>query len=385
MLNIVMKFSKLCNLRCTYCYEYDELGLKERMPIDGIHHFLRSFTGHYIASGWSIPVMFVWHGGEPLLLPSSYIRTVVEMQNEYLGAAGITFENAMQTNLVRFSDEQINLLKALRFSIGFSFDVFGGARINGPGGDSTTRVLDNLQRLFNSNAIADLKMGGIAVLHKANIHRVEHIYDFYQQLGLALRLLPIFSLGNVPARMRHLTLSHEEVVEAFQKVARLQFQHTSPIPILPLDSYLESAVSQLSELQSVAYDPAQMEWALIVNTNGDTYSNGESYMPEGRMGNIFKQEFSSVWSSTERQATIAVRQERASVCERCRFRDSCSHLPMIEALPCERAYDADGNLVCPITKPMIEFMMDQIQFAGGLSALSRCPRSSVEPILLTPA
>jgi len=31
-----MKLSKLCNLRCTYCYEYEELAQKARMPLEGI-------------------------------------------------------------------------------------------------------------------------------------------------------------------------------------------------------------------------------------------------------------------------------------------------------------------------------------------------------------
>jgi len=34
----VMKVSKLCNLRCTYCYEYDELANRERMSLDQLAH-----------------------------------------------------------------------------------------------------------------------------------------------------------------------------------------------------------------------------------------------------------------------------------------------------------------------------------------------------------
>ena len=46
----VMKISKYCNLRCTYCYEYNELGNKERMSLDHIARRMRdaiSEMSHY--------------------------------------------------------------------------------------------------------------------------------------------------------------------------------------------------------------------------------------------------------------------------------------------------------------------------------------------------
>jgi sulfatase maturation enzyme AslB (radical SAM superfamily) len=43
-MHFVLKISKLCNLRCTYCSEYDELGRKERMPLDALEFFVQSVS-----------------------------------------------------------------------------------------------------------------------------------------------------------------------------------------------------------------------------------------------------------------------------------------------------------------------------------------------------
>jgi uncharacterized protein len=64
----VMKLSKQCNLRCTYCYEFDELGIADRMALDDLEAFLSGLATDQPPDGWP-QLRFVFHGGEPLLLP----------------------------------------------------------------------------------------------------------------------------------------------------------------------------------------------------------------------------------------------------------------------------------------------------------------------------
>lgn len=85
---IVMKLSKMCNLRCTYCYEYDELSNKERMPLDGIEYFFKSLSEYVLSRGNYFPIHLVFHGGEALLLPHEYLRAVCSIAEKYLGANG---------------------------------------------------------------------------------------------------------------------------------------------------------------------------------------------------------------------------------------------------------------------------------------------------------
>ena len=82
-MHFVMKLSKLCNLRCNYCYEYEELDNKERMPLEGLDFFFRNLAIYLKSQPVENRVVnFILHGGEALLLPHSYLRAFREIQKK---------------------------------------------------------------------------------------------------------------------------------------------------------------------------------------------------------------------------------------------------------------------------------------------------------------
>ncbi|AFZ46731.1 Radical SAM domain protein [Cyanobacterium stanieri PCC 7202] len=358
-MHFVMKLSKLCNLRCNYCYEYEELSHKERMPLEGLDFFFRHLVTYIQSKPKQIGIPhFILHGGEALLLPHSYLRSFRELQRKHLDAAGIEYTNGVQSNLVQISDATLDLLQELNISLGISFDVFGNQRVDIKGRDTQDRVLDNLQRLIDRN----IRFGGaITVLHGANIEHVLRIYDFYNRLRINYRMLPIFSHVDPPARIEPILISHQETLTAFQEVAKAQFANPSNIRVLPLWDYFKAAVSYLTGGRKAIYDPQVEEWVYIVNTNGDTYDHGDAYSPEGFMGNIFKQPLSEIRKAPEYQNTVAIRQSRLETCHSCSFYGHCNQLPIAEAISSERVYDENGKLECTIAKPMIQFMINEIE------------------------
>jgi hypothetical protein len=56
-----------------------------------------------------------------------------------------------------------------------------------------------------------------------------------------------------------------------------------------------------------------------------------------------------------------IRATRARTCEAYSYDACCSRIPIVEALPSERAYDAANSLQCLVARPMIEFLIDQIR------------------------
>jgi molybdenum cofactor biosynthesis enzyme MoaA len=232
-MHFVMKLSKLCNLRCSYCYEYDELGDRGRMPLDRLDWFFASLAEHYVAAGWRFKLSFVFHGGEPLLLPERYLRALVAAMHHRLGAANVPFSMSMQTNLTRLTDRTIDLLDELRIALGVSIDVYGGQRLTIAGEDAQDRALDNLQRLFDRDAVRRLGVGGISVLHGRNVDRAVDTFEFYRELGLDYRILPVFSITDPPPRMHGLTLTADRVVAAMQQVALAQLRAAPVDPGVP--------------------------------------------------------------------------------------------------------------------------------------------------------
>jgi uncharacterized protein len=364
----VLKLSKLCNLRCTYCYEYDDLGRPERMALEDLERFFAWLAAKQPDAGWPF-LQFVFHGGEPLLLPLAYLEGLVTAQRRHLDPAGIRYVNSLQTNLTRIDDAAIALLDRLRIGLGVSLDVFGDQRVMLSGDDSQDRVLKNLQKLFDSGSIRRLGVGIIAVLHRLNIDRVLGIYEFCSELGLTLRVLPVFALQEPPLRMAGLTVSHQEIVRALQRLGTHWLACGLPIEVFPLRNYFDAAVNSLLGVHTRTYDPRAGDWAYIINTNGDTYSNAEAYSPAGWMGNIFKQPLLDMIGSDAHAKSLEPRLRRARVCEACTFCSACTRVPLIESLPSERAFGADGGLQCPIALPMIEFFRQQLLADTDAAAL----------------
>lgn len=354
-MNLVLKLSKLCNLRCTYCYEYEHLADPARMPLDGLAYFLDGL-GEYLARLPAPPALeFALHGGEPLLLPADYLRAVVNLQREHLGRHGIAFRNSVQTNLYRVPDERLELLAELEMGLGVSLDVNGGARVDAQGRDAEARVQTQLRSLLASPLGRRLRVGGISVLHAGNWERAAETYAFFAGLELDYRILPIFSMHEPPPRLRPLMLQPAQVVQALQAVQRAQlgWRGARQIRVYPLDDYLQAALAQLAGRALPPPASADLEWALIINTDGRVYTHAEAYVEGQALGQAFSEPVASWLHGPVRTRLQQERAARAVVCRACEAGDHCSRLPMTEALPSERTRDAQGQLVCAVARPMI--------------------------------
>ena len=156
-------------------------------------------------------------------------------------------------------------------------------------------------------------------------------------------------------------LEAEEIVGALQRVFRAWLSSAEPrITVYPVQDHFEAAVRHGRELVADVYDPAQAEWALIVDTNGDAYTHSDAYEPGHCLGNVFRQPVAAVLDSDARRRLLSARATRAETCERCRFGQACSRIPVIEALPSERRVDAAGRTECTVAQPLIAWMTELI-------------------------
>jgi len=362
----VLKLSKLCNLRCDYCYEYAELAMKDRIPLPAFEGFIRGLAEFYLEfyreREAKTPLTFVFHGGEPFLNKPNYLRAILETLRNHLRPAGVRYVVATQTNLTLYRREILDLFVEHEVRLGVSLDVFGGLRRTIAGADSQGAVLQNLQRLHDDGYLEALRVGGIAVMTSRNIGRALDIYRFYSRLGMSFRMLPVFSQSTErESGVAGLDVSAARVLAAYKKVAIAQLQDDVLQPISPLDDYFKAAVITLVNGIADRYDPWDEEYALIVNTNGDVYSDGDTYSQHGVIGNVYERPFSDLYRSERRKAVCATRELRAQTCRWCPYDQKCSQMPMAECKPSERWLDAKGRLVCTIARPMIEFYLDLLR------------------------
>src|SRR5262249_22186516 len=281
-----------CNLRCRYCYEWDELERTDRLPLEAWRQLLLSIRDYHSRRvrevGSEFRSLIIWHGGEPLLLPRSYFKDVLALQHEILGEglARGDFGNAVQTNLYHVRDDILDLMARERFQIGVSIDLVPGLRLSVAGGETEDRVVANIDHLRERG----LHFGAIVVLAGHTHRRLPAIYNFFEALGVDLRVIPIFDAPlNTPEAS--FSLSSEEAVAALCRLFRHWIRRPNRIGVLPLRDYAYAAFLKLTGRTQWQYDRRDGEWAIVVNTDGAVYQVLDAYDRSLALGNIQHQSF----------------------------------------------------------------------------------------------
>ena len=87
--------------------------------------------------------LVIFHGGEPLALPTSYLEDVLTRFDDNTKASQGRYKLSMQSNVFSVSDEKLALLKARNADISVSFDMVPGVRLNVAGQTSEKKVANN--------------------------------------------------------------------------------------------------------------------------------------------------------------------------------------------------------------------------------------------------
>ncbi|MCX4098521.1 radical SAM protein [Nocardia sp. alder85J] len=361
-MQIVVKVSKFCNLRCKYCYEYPELGNRAAMSRAQLLTMYRNLRDHFQAAderdGARTALDFIWHGGEPLMQPAQFYRQTLADQREIFGAA-IATSNSVQTNLTVLDDERRQLLADGFDSVGVSLDVAGGLRVNLAGRDSQQRVAANLDALVATG----VPVGCISVLTAQNIHAVERVFRFFEARNLNFRVLPLFDTGE-PGQTTPFEVSTEQELAALARLVQLWLAgDTLQRPPAPLDDYVRIAARYLAGEHGPRYRDRR-EWlpVMLVDTDGSCYTYGEPYGDRAwSIGNVFTEPFADLLAGPvfERCAVEAERRV-ARNCLSCPFFDACGGALVAETEARERDEDGHGTLLCT-GRPMITYIVDQLR------------------------
>lgn len=360
-MQIVVKVSKFCNLRCEYCYEYPELGERAAMSREQLAAMYRTLGDYFrkrdAADRRTTRLDFVWHGGEPLMQPPQLYRDTFADQKEIFGEA-VPHSNSVQTNLTLLDEDRLDLLTHGFTSAGVSLDVIGGLRVNAAGRDSQPKVVRNLKRLLATGR----RVGAITVLSARNIDRLDEVFRFYEGLNLNFRVLPLFDTGE-RSQTTPFEISLRQELDALALLFDLWLTgDTLPQPPAPLNAYVQIAVRHLAGREQPYRDRREWLPLILVNTDGSTHTYGESYGdPHWSIGNLFAESFEDALAG-ETFERCAVQAERrvARNCLTCPFFDACGGSLVAETETRERDHDGNGTLLCT-ARPVIAYIVDQLE------------------------
>ena len=326
----VIKFSKLCNFRCSYCYEFPWLHDRSRIPTEKLPVLFRQIRAisHHFGSRPQI----CWHGGEPLLLPKKYLGAVASVCKETFAQDLSEVTHTIQTNLSVLTDWHIEFLRKQFQIVGVSFDPFGDSRIYASGYNTNRKVLENADHLRRSG----VRIGCISVLTQENVKHIDETFSFFNDAGTNFRILPYYRAASIEQTSRHgLTIC--QTVNALTRLFDLWLAHGKGILIEPLDQYLNNAMCYAMETVVQGYDKKKRERVLVVNTDGSIYAVADTYDTQYCYGNIFSDSIDDILSAAGRTKAIIEADARIQRnCEACLFGPSCSGWYAGEATTIER-------------------------------------------------
>jgi len=367
-IEFVIKITKYCNLRCSYCYEFLDLGKKTRISLDAFERMFRNIAENARLAKLDT-IEFVWHGGEPFLIPLDYYRAIHALQREIF-ADKLTISNMAQTNLTILTDRHIEFLKSKTFfsSIGVSFDVYGDQRVDIRGRPSHQAVLANMQTLIDN----EIEFGVIVVLARNTLPHVRHIVRFFDELAIGMRFLPFYLNANeqntAEQQISNHALTYRELIDAFKQIFDGWLASKNAMPIEPIDSYINFAISHLSGLSDWTYLKSEIESVFVVNVDGSVWGAGESYVSGKSYGNLFKDGFADILNSSGRRMAVDEAQSRiAHFCGGCPYHGACPGHYVGDASPQQQHMLVEWG--CPV-RELISYMIEKFEKTGLAHVIS---------------
>lgn len=357
----VIKTSKHCNLRCRYCYEYAELGNKQAITLAQIESMFRNIVSYYQQLDFSVDIEFVWHGGEPLLQHPDFYWQAFELQNQIFDQFNGNITNGVQTNLTLLDAKRIHLLQEGFDSVGVSLDLFGDLRVYQADLQSQPKVLENIDRLTEAN----IDIGCITVLTKQNIDHVGEIYQFYRDMGISARILPLFH-GAFENQHQGFEISAYDTLEAYKELVDLWLADDKFVWISPVREAIQSVIYQYSpDASTTFYDKREWESIYIVDLDGEVYSYADAYEIDRSHGNIFTNSLGVLISSSNHQQVLdAAEQRMMAVCGGCKFFGSCNGYPIAEGSRDYNDLDERDPNRCIVDRGILQYIEYRLIEAG---------------------
>lgn len=210
-MTVIIKPTYSCNFRCKYCYLSNSTKSDGQvMDISLAKEFVRQMYD-YAKEMHQRKVIFIWHGGEPLLWGINNYAEILDYMNDVF--CDIYFKNSIQTNLSLITKKYIDLFKEHNIHIGFSLD--GDKEINDtqrvyPDGRGTFDDIMTKVKLCRENGVS---VGCIVVGSRKHIGRIKELYDFLSENELNFKFNPLFNSGEAKANQDEYGITPSEYAD----------------------------------------------------------------------------------------------------------------------------------------------------------------------------
>ena len=195
-INLIIKPTSACNLRCKYCYHAQTNYIGGKLDISKLEKLLRICCNEYDT------INIIWHGGEPLLAGIEYYKNVVKLEKKLARERHVVFKNSIQTNGTLINKRWSTFFKRHNFTPGLSFD--------GPRNDEVRQKSKEVLRAIKLLKRKKISVGLISVISQYNLDQIA-LYNYNKQLSSHLKFNPIIA---TPIENRELDIDVNDYIES---------------------------------------------------------------------------------------------------------------------------------------------------------------------------
>ena len=341
------------------------------MSLGTLERMIRVASEEY-ESAW-----FVWHGGEPLLLPLKFYKKAVELQERYFGKGSFRVSNTIQTNGILLDKKIANFCKENKINIGVSYE--------GPCNDVLRSRTADVQKNIDMMRKGEHMFSVSSTICRGTVKEMKRIYDGTVKNGIALSLSPVVCSGSATPEMIPDADGYADAcVSLFDEWL---YDTNAEMPLMPFLQYMMSALGEPSP-SDCSHSSCLMKW-ISVYPNGDLYPCGKGCPPEFRLCNIADIEHLSDAFRTDAMKDMFVRSiERRERCRNgCDIFAHCNGGCSMDALS-EGSMSDNGGASCRTFKKVFSHIRDVtndiLDNRRDLSRYNRFVREAVVGKLVNP-
>ena len=317
-------------------------------------------------------VWFIWHGGEPLMMPLKFYKNAIGLQEKYFGKDSHRVSNTIQTNGTLITKRFMNFCREKKINVGVSSE--------GP-----------CNSLRSSNIRLDMmKKGGHMFSVNASVCKQSTkdqmtIYEHFVSNGIALSLSPVILSGSAEADMIPDADGYADAsIEVFEKWL---YDKDAEVPLMPHLQYIMSALGKPSQTDC-AHSSCLTKW-MSVYPNGDIYPCGKGCPQSFRLCSINEiEDLSDAFSSDAMKEILIQSIERREKCmSECSVFEYCGGGCSIDALA-DGSMNENGGNSCRIFKKIFMHILKTTEIIlnerPDLSVYNKFVREAVIGRLVNP-
>lgn len=303
-INIIVKVTDGCNLRCKYCYNKDSDYQKQVLSLERFKKLLN------IVAPYRKEIHIIWHGGEPLTAGHDYFEQAMKIEDAACTTFRVTIKNQVQTNGTLIDKKWVELFKKYNIKPGISFDGIQNDKYRQQG-EKTLAAF----KLLRKNGI---KAAAIAVVADDEYDVLQN-YKYFADLGINVEFSPVFEEGGAAEMGNRAQRFADKMTELFD----YWLYDKAGVDVRLFCTYVSMALGTDFRICSNASCHGKY---LGLGADGTIYNCGRYSVTKHPFGNI--DDFSAldeIYRTEGFRALVAGAIERRNKCKQaCEYFDLCS-------------------------------------------------------------